>query len=265
MNCGIYQITNTINGKKYIGQSKNLKKRLINHKSLLLHNKHPNKHLQNSVEKYGIENFNFSIITYCKKNQLNSFEQWFICHSGTCNEKYGYNKTIGGDFNPMSDEKIRLKSRKNQIKKNVRIIKNGQHHNKQSYVIRYNGKNLVHSCNKQVLEKIINKFFKNEKLKEEYKISDIKKEIKKITIKKMSDRKGEKKKGWTKEAKRKSSKKKNTTGYLYVGIMKDKKTKQGFRYRYRYRENKKTTAITAANLEVLEKRVKEKNLPWEKI
>jgi len=44
---GIYKITNLKNGKVYIGSSKNIKRRLIEHKSRLKNNKHINKYFQN--------------------------------------------------------------------------------------------------------------------------------------------------------------------------------------------------------------------------
>lgn len=59
---GVYQITNKINGKFYIGSSMNILDRWDCHKARLKVNKHKNAHLQNSVNKYGIENFEFSII-----------------------------------------------------------------------------------------------------------------------------------------------------------------------------------------------------------
>ena len=63
---GIYKITNITNGKYYIGSSKCLqglgKGRWQRHRSLLNNNKHFNQHLQNSWNKYGESNFQFSII-----------------------------------------------------------------------------------------------------------------------------------------------------------------------------------------------------------
>ena len=52
--CGIYQILNIINNKRYIGSSSNLIKRNNRHLDELIKNKHCNLHLQNSFNKHGI-------------------------------------------------------------------------------------------------------------------------------------------------------------------------------------------------------------------
>ena len=49
---GIYKIENKVNGKVYIGQSVNIKKRWKQHKYELNSNNHVNKHLQASWNKY---------------------------------------------------------------------------------------------------------------------------------------------------------------------------------------------------------------------
>lgn len=51
--CGIYYITNTINGKFYVGSSKNIKKRWARHIRDLNNNNHHNIYLQRSCNKYG--------------------------------------------------------------------------------------------------------------------------------------------------------------------------------------------------------------------
>lgn len=54
---GIYIIVNNINNKKYIGSTYFLKRRIKQHLYALNLNKHSNKKLQNSFNKYGISNF----------------------------------------------------------------------------------------------------------------------------------------------------------------------------------------------------------------
>jgi group I intron endonuclease len=56
---GIYQIINVQNNKAYIGSTKRFIKRYKEHKSMLKHNKHNNKHLQNAFNESGPESFIF--------------------------------------------------------------------------------------------------------------------------------------------------------------------------------------------------------------
>lgn len=62
MKSGVYIILNIINNKYYIGSSKNVYIRLREHKSNLKGNKHENQRLQNAVNKYGINNFEFESV-----------------------------------------------------------------------------------------------------------------------------------------------------------------------------------------------------------
>lgn len=78
MSIGIYKIENKINSKVYIGSSNNIKRRWQKHKSLLKHNKHQNSHLQASWNKYGEDNFIFSIVELCSESSLLEREQYFI-------------------------------------------------------------------------------------------------------------------------------------------------------------------------------------------
>ena len=78
MGCGIYKIENIIDGKVYIGSSINISKRLKNHKIMLSGGYHDNKYLQNSVVKYGINNFNFEVLEICDEDNLVKKENYFI-------------------------------------------------------------------------------------------------------------------------------------------------------------------------------------------
>jgi len=90
---GIYCIKNTINNKVYIGSAKNLKHRINKHKYDLKNNKHYNKHLQSSWNKYGEESFSFEIIRYVKNLELLiRFEQVYINRTQCYINTYGFNK-----------------------------------------------------------------------------------------------------------------------------------------------------------------------------
>lgn len=83
--CGIYKITNKINNKMYIGQSKDIINRWDKHKNELNSNKHKNDYLQKSWNKYGEENFDFEIIVLCEPAELNRLEKHYIDKYDTFN------------------------------------------------------------------------------------------------------------------------------------------------------------------------------------
>lgn len=96
MTCGIYKITNKINGKSYIGKSINAELRMKRHTFHSEHIRFPNKTLYKALEKYGKENFSFDIIeTDVPTDKLNEREQYWIAYYDTVQN--GYNETIGGD------------------------------------------------------------------------------------------------------------------------------------------------------------------------
>jgi group I intron endonuclease len=73
--CGIYKIENTMNGKCYIGQSVDIKNRWKNHRAKLRRGFGDNPYLQNAWNKYGEENFRFSIVLLCEPFELTRYEQ----------------------------------------------------------------------------------------------------------------------------------------------------------------------------------------------
>jgi group I intron endonuclease len=67
---GIYQITNTVNGKRYIGSAAHFHKRWHEHRRGLRNNCHKNKHLQSSWNKHGEAAFQFIALEYCKRQRV---------------------------------------------------------------------------------------------------------------------------------------------------------------------------------------------------
>lgn len=94
---GIYKITNTINGKSYIGQSTNIYKRWEREKadSRNVSSRSYEYPLMRAFRKYGIKNFNFEIIEECNNEELNQREVYWIDYFDTFFN--GYNQTLGGD------------------------------------------------------------------------------------------------------------------------------------------------------------------------
>jgi group I intron endonuclease len=75
---GIYKIENKVTGDFYIGQASFFHKRRNEHWSRLDRNVHANKHLQNAWNKYGKDNFYFSVLLVCEKNELTRYEQKIV-------------------------------------------------------------------------------------------------------------------------------------------------------------------------------------------
>lgn len=97
--CGVYKIENLVDGKVYIGQSINVLNRLANHKSDLKHNRHHNTYLQHAYNKYGVENFDFSIICECDMQELDRLERYYIVEVyDSINRDKGYNRENGGNL-----------------------------------------------------------------------------------------------------------------------------------------------------------------------
>lgn len=76
--CGIYKIQNIITGDIYIGSSKNVRNRLKEHFNNLKNNKHVNRIIQNSFNKYGENNFSFELICKCDKSLQYILEQMYL-------------------------------------------------------------------------------------------------------------------------------------------------------------------------------------------
>lgn len=72
---GIYEILNTVNGKRYIGSAVNLRKRQIEHYGGLRRGDHCNQKLQRAWNKYGEAAFKFLPIITCAKSMLIFYEQ----------------------------------------------------------------------------------------------------------------------------------------------------------------------------------------------
>lgn len=91
---GIYKITNKINGKCYVGCSKNIEKRWKEH-SL---GSQKDCIIQKSIKKYGKDNFDFNILLKCPSICFDYWEKFYIKENDSMSPN-GYNLTCGGIFN----------------------------------------------------------------------------------------------------------------------------------------------------------------------
>ena len=89
----IYKITNKVNGKSYIGQTRyTIEFRWRQH----IHKK-DNTYFHNAIKKYGVDNFIVEKLEECNIEDLNEREIYYIAKYNTF--KDGYNLTIGGNGN----------------------------------------------------------------------------------------------------------------------------------------------------------------------
>lgn len=89
---GIYRITNTVNGKVYIGQSKDVEERLKSHRS-----DSTSRHLKYSIKHYGVDKFLFEVIEEVPVEKLNERERYWIAFYQSTDPSKGYNLTTGGE------------------------------------------------------------------------------------------------------------------------------------------------------------------------
>lgn len=140
----IYKITNNVNGKVYIGQTvqeferrycikgEDVERVYLRHKMLKDYGYGYNKHLLESFEKYGVENFELNkVLDFAfSKDELNIKEKIWISYYDSY--KKGYNNNLGGDGNSGF---LGLKGSKNPASRSVvQLSMNGDYINEYSYM-----------------------------------------------------------------------------------------------------------------------------------
>lgn len=167
-NC-IYCFTNKINGKKYIGQTKNLNKRLIGHRSRSGKDNLP---FHNAINKYGFDNFEIEILieNINLQEKLDEYEKFFIKKFNTGNKDFGYNIAEGGSngspYKYMSEEQISICKEKNS-KKSHEMWSNRTEEEKQEIIKKIADSNKGKIVSEEAREKI------SKTLKKKYKNEDI--------------------------------------------------------------------------------------------
>lgn len=106
--CGVYCIENTLNNRKYIGISRDIKRRWCEHRCELNNHTHVNPYLQSSWDKYGKENFKFYVVELCNEDILSERECFYIQLYKTLSHDGGYNLTVGGENTSIGKAVISL-------------------------------------------------------------------------------------------------------------------------------------------------------------
>ena len=119
--CEIYKITNLTNNKIYVGQAVS---HILNHNKYrpygregrfrchiseaFSNKKNQSHYLNNSIRKYGVDNFSLELLECCPLNMSDEREIWYI-NELNCLYPNGYNLKLGGQFFTHSNEsKLRL-------------------------------------------------------------------------------------------------------------------------------------------------------------
>lgn len=97
MNGYIYKITNTVNGKTYIGQTvQKPEVRFKAHVNELNAGKKKNSKFQNAWKKYGKDSFVFEVLMTCDTSELDIQERLFIKKYDSF--RHGYNATKAAEY-----------------------------------------------------------------------------------------------------------------------------------------------------------------------
>lgn len=113
---GIYKIVSKNSGEFYIGSSQNLRKRELDHLSLLRNKKHPNRYLQSVWNKY--QDLSFIIIEECPVESLVEKEQYYI---DTLSPKYNLRPIAESNRGWNMPEESKLKISKANKGKTISI------------------------------------------------------------------------------------------------------------------------------------------------
>src|SRR6267142_6702830 len=97
--CGVYKIVNTVNGRVYVGSSLYFPERWRSHKRDLISCRHHNCYLQEDWVKYGEESFVFEMVELCSPEELLKNEELWINKLESGFNQNGYNL----DLKPTTD------------------------------------------------------------------------------------------------------------------------------------------------------------------
>lgn len=103
----IYKFTNQINGKIYIGSTKNVKRRLQEHREGV--KKRIHQYLYRAINKYSWDSFKFEVIEECCPLLRNDYENKWIRFYNSLDKNFGYNMCLS-DNTCFTEEVIKKMS-----------------------------------------------------------------------------------------------------------------------------------------------------------
>ena len=112
MTTGIYKITNLVNGKVYIGASKNIEKRWGAHR-----NGHSD--LAKEFQTFGLENSKFEILLECPEMMLAQWERDLICLYDSDDPEKGYNSKNDRPYSLKRTEALKGRKLSEETKRKI--------------------------------------------------------------------------------------------------------------------------------------------------
>lgn len=99
---GIYSITHIASDKKYIGSSRQIRQRWVDHMKMLRRGVHHSRTLQRAWNKYGEDAFSFEILEECQDANLKVVEQHYLdTIRPFASQHRGFNENVFADRPPV--------------------------------------------------------------------------------------------------------------------------------------------------------------------
>lgn len=115
----VYVIINLVNGKLYVGQTINLKRRWYSHKR-----SNQDSPLQSAIKKYGWNKFDMQVVAHADSPEsLDRLEEIWIAFLGTLKPANGYNQRPGGKTSRFTEESRKKMSESAKGHKNCLGVK----------------------------------------------------------------------------------------------------------------------------------------------
>ena len=148
----IYQITNDVNQKIYIGKTENsIEKRFKEHCWDASRERNEKRPLYNAMRKYGVEHFHIELI----EETDNPEEREIYWIEKKQSFKNGYNATIGGDGRKYIDYDLVVKTY--QDLQNIKLVAKQLNHDESTISKILKEKNIdIKSSEKIVVKKLVN-------------------------------------------------------------------------------------------------------------